>query len=117
MPDTKHCLPAIARISRMACMVSSAEVELSKNTAISVASSVLKALYSFFGSISMGTDRSAKLVYQMTDSTCSTPSSFVFSASTSCSGMPSTTMNENAPLPKSFISSFCPITVSISPGR
>ena len=43
MPETKHCLPAMERISRMASIVSSAEVAVSKNTAIIVASPVLKA--------------------------------------------------------------------------
>ena len=44
MPDTKHCLPAMERISRMASIVTSAEVAVSKNTAIIVEWSVLKAL-------------------------------------------------------------------------
>ena len=43
MPETKHCSPARARISRMASMVTSEEVEVSKNTAIMVAFSVLNA--------------------------------------------------------------------------
>ena len=43
MPDTKHFSPAMARISRMASMVKSEEVDVSKNTAIMVAFSVLKA--------------------------------------------------------------------------
>ena len=41
MPVTKHCCPASERICRMASMVTSAEVAESKNTAISVALSVL----------------------------------------------------------------------------
>ena len=41
MPDTKHCSPARERISRIASMVRSEEVEVSKNTAIMVAVSVL----------------------------------------------------------------------------
>ena len=41
MPLTNTCFPAMARISRMASMVTSAEVDESKNTAIMVALSVL----------------------------------------------------------------------------
>jgi len=44
IPETKHCFPAMERISRMASMVLSEEVEVSKKMAIMVAFSVLKAL-------------------------------------------------------------------------
>ena len=44
MPEMKHCLPAIERMSEMASIVSSAEVEVSKNTASIVVSPLLKAL-------------------------------------------------------------------------
>ena len=37
IPETKHCFPAMARISRMASMVTSSLVAESKNTAIMVA--------------------------------------------------------------------------------
>ena len=40
-PDTKHCLPATFLISCMASIVTSADVELSKKTAIIVEFSVL----------------------------------------------------------------------------
>ena len=43
IPETKHLSPARARISRMASMVRSEEVEVSKNTAIMVAFPALKA--------------------------------------------------------------------------
>ena len=42
-PDTKHCLPATDLISLMASIVTSADVELSKKTAIKVDLSVLNA--------------------------------------------------------------------------
>ena len=98
-------------------MVPSSEVVPSKNTAIMVASPALKASYTFLGSISLGMAASRKLVYQMTDSTWSTVSSFSFSACTSPSAMPSMTMNEKAPLPNCSISSSCPTIVSMSEGR
>ena len=43
IPETKHCFPAMERISRMASMVTSSEVALSKKMAIMVASPLLKA--------------------------------------------------------------------------
>ena len=44
MPATKHCFPQMPRISRMASMVRSSDVDVSKKTAIIVELSVLKAL-------------------------------------------------------------------------
>ena len=43
MPETRQFFPAIARIFPIASMVSSAEPEVSKNTATSVSLSALKA--------------------------------------------------------------------------
>ena len=54
----------------------------------------------------MGRRMSARLSYQTTLSTCSTAAIFSFSAATSLAGMFSTITSENAPLPKSFSSSF-----------
>ena len=69
MPETKHCFPAMSRMSRMASMVTSSDVAESKNTAIMVAFPWLKASYSLSGSSSMGTDRSARESYHSTVST------------------------------------------------
>jgi len=69
MPDTKQRLSAAARISRMASMVTSAEVALSKKTAIIVAPPELKALYSLSGSNSIGTETSDMESYHSTVST------------------------------------------------
>ena len=43
MPDTKHCLPQMVRICFTASMVTSSDVPESKNTAIMVEWSELKA--------------------------------------------------------------------------
>ena len=101
IPERKHCLSDIFRISSIASIVLSAEVVSSNMIAIMVASlsSLLNALYSFSGSISLGTDRSAKLSYQITFDTWSTFSIFDFSADTSLSSIPSTTYSEKAPVP------------------
>ena len=57
------------RISRIASMVTSAEVALSKKMAIIVAESVLNASYSLSGNSSIGMDTSASVEYQRTVST------------------------------------------------
>ena len=117
MPETKHWLPHTERICLIASMVTSAEVALSKNTATRVESPLLNSLYILSGSSSLGIVISAREEYQSTVSTCSTCLIRSQRLSTSRSDIPSTTMNENAPLPKSSIRSFCPMTVSISSGR
>ena len=117
MPETKHCFPAMLLISRMASMVRSEEVEVSKNTAIMVALSVLNALYSCWGSSSMGADRSSRESYHRTVSTWSTFSIRALRAAASLLGISSRIIKENAPLPKSSSSSFWPTTVSMSAGR
>lgn len=71
MPETKACFPQSCRISPMASMVSSAEDDVSKNTAIIVASPFMNTSRSLLGRISFGTERSAKLSYQMALSTWS----------------------------------------------
>ena len=103
MPETKHCLPAMSRMEAIACMVSSAEVEVSKNTAIMVQSPALNASYTFWGSISMGTEMSSRLSYQSTVSTCSTVRSCSSSFTMSLAGISSTIRKENAPFPNSSI--------------
>ena len=57
------------RIAVIASIVSSEEVEVSKKIASMVLSPELKASYSLEGSISMGTETSAKSSYQRTVST------------------------------------------------
>ena len=101
----------------MASIVSSEEVEVSRNTAIIVASPELNASYHFCGSISIGVDNSIRLSYHSTVSTCSTRSSASFMAEISVSGISSTITKEKAPLPNSSIRMSWPATVSISPGR
>ena len=116
-PQTKHFSPVMERISRIASIVSSDEVEVLKKTAITVLWSVLNALYTLSGKNSLGTEMSARLLYHNTLSTCSTCSTFSLSAATSLSGISSRIMNENAPLPNSSIRMFCPLTVSMLSGR
>ena len=117
IPDTKHCLPAMERMERMASIVTSSEVAESKNTAIMVEWSVLNSFQTFSGSSSMGTEMSARSSYQRTVSTWLTFSIFSLSATTSFAGISSRMMKEKAPLPKSSFRRSCPTTVSMSDGR
>ena len=117
IPDTNACFPASARTSRIAFIVTSEDVPLSKNTAIMVALPLLNALYIFSGSSSFGMVGSAMSSKQSTVSTCSTCFMLSARAAMSFPGISSITMKENAPLPNSFRSSFCPITVFMSDGR
>ena len=65
----------------------------------------------------MGTDKSTRLSYHSTVSTCSIVSIFALMAAMSLGSMPSTTTREKAPLPNSSSRMSCPFTVSMSPGR
>ncbi len=71
IPVTRHCFPVTFLNSCIAFIVSSAEVDVSKNTAIKVESSLLNTSLNLSGSISIGTLTSNKLSYQITLSTCS----------------------------------------------
>ena len=65
----------------------------------------------------MGTEMSMTLSYHSTVSTWSTRSTCFFRAAASLAGISSRMRKEKAPLWKSFSSSFCPATVSMSSGR
>ena len=117
MPDTKQSLLHTLLISLIACIVTSADVELSKKTASIVQSPLLKRSYTLSGNISIGTSTSMNESYQRTVSTWSTALILSASSLTALLSIPSTTTKQNAPFPKSSMRMSCPLTVSMSFGR
>ena len=97
----------MAHIIQPSCLKSTPDIPLTivngKNTAIMVQSPALNASYTFWGSISMGTEMSSRLSYQSTVSTCSTVRSCSSSCTMSLAGISSTIRKENAPFPNSSI--------------